>query len=432
MKLIAYLFLFCVIFEFPNKLNKVVMIINVIRHGARTPNKILPELEKYFPNIGKGKLTIQGLRQMILLGKAKRKEYLETKSTHFFNLLDINKISKQFLLISSPNPRAVESGIGYVSGLFPEYMYSINNIAEPDQQDYPIPPIMKNKAIKVYNNTFNFIIEDRENDMMFHSRKCKLPNDLLPLMEEKNKIYHFLTLNEKQLIFYFYKKYFNITLGSHSTDTFTEKLARSLYTAIRCLNFSYKNKIIPIPKHIHLILKKLFVHYLFFQKTHNDKETRMTSSPILDHMLNFFDHKVMNMDEKLDFYELSSFNYTDLKFVTYSGHDYNFVGLIKNLLDFNTIMHYINNLEMYQKLFIIPFASSIDFHLVKNEYNEFFIKIYLNGEELFENVRSYRERELILYDKQNGIPYKIFKKVIKSRIYPDYANCVMTRKNKLK
>ena len=123
---------------------------------------------------------------------------------------------------------------------------------------------------------------------------------------------------------------------------------------------------------------------------------------------------------------MGNFNYTDLRFVSYSGDDYNFVGLIKNLLDLNRILHYINNIERYERMLIFPFASTIDFHLIKDNRGNFFVKIFLNGEELFERMRSYLEGEELIYEHGKGIAYEKFKKILKSRIFEGHHHCIHT------
>ena len=104
---------------------EVKMIVNIIRHGARTPTEMRPEFEKYFATSDPGKLTYNGFRQMVMLGRVLRNRYINSKSKEYANLIDIEKIREQFLLISSPNPRAIESGIAYSLGLFPEYVYKL-------------------------------------------------------------------------------------------------------------------------------------------------------------------------------------------------------------------------------------------------------------------------------------------------------------------
>jgi hypothetical protein len=419
-----------------NSETKVVMIISLLRHGARTPSKLRPEFLTYFSSTQTGKLTLNGFRQMILLGKVHRSEYFENTHHMFKDFINKNKIKEQFLLISSPYQRAVESGIGYVTGLLPELLFKIHDVNNLiDNEENILPPIINtkdnNETSTYTNNLFNIIVESSHRDVIFHSRKCLFPETVYKNNEDKHindKQFNYLTTDEKKIVYEFYKDHFNITLKEIDFEEFTDKLARSLYTAVRCINANYNSgDKIKIPGNVEKILKKLFAYYLFIIRTDNDEITKITSSPFLDHILNFFDHKISNSENKLEFYELGKFNYTDLKLVTYSGHDYNFVGLIKNLLNIQTILEYIENIDIYHKFLIIPFASNLDFHLIKSS-GDYYVKIFLNGEEIFERLRSYKQGEEIIYEKNRGIPYKIFKKILQSRIFKNYHKCLATKK----
>jgi hypothetical protein len=430
-----FLFLIFIKSEIETNLKpEVKMIVNLIRHGARTPSKMRPEFGKYFTTAEPGKLTLNGFRQMVMLGRVLRDRYINNKSGKFANFIDIEKIREQFLLISSPNPRAIESGIAYSLGLFPEYVYKIYDVNNLNQEDDPIPPIIEHNSEEIEKLTekhFNFIIENRDRDVMFHSRRCKFPEDVYQESSSTNyeANYGVISEDERKLIYNYYKEHFNITLYGLDHNGLTDKLAHSLYTGLRCINFNIRNKI-SIPNKIHLILKKIFAYYLFMKRTDNDEITKITSSPFLDHLLEFFDHKVLNIEENLDFYHLGKFGYRDLRFVSYSGHDYNFVGLIKNLIRLDTISHYINNIHLYHKHLIIPFASNFDFHLIKWPNGEYYVKMFLNGEEIFEKIRSHTFDGEIIYDKEKGIPYKIFKKILKGRIFEKYNECLSTKKMK--
>src|SRR5690349_18219912 len=119
-----YFFLFLTLnsFLYEDKATyKVVMIVNLFRHGARTPTKMRPEFKKYFRDTQTGKLTVNGFRQMTILGKVLREKYINSKNPHLKDFFDLNKINEQFVLVSSPYVRAIESGLGYVLGLFPEF-----------------------------------------------------------------------------------------------------------------------------------------------------------------------------------------------------------------------------------------------------------------------------------------------------------------------
>jgi hypothetical protein len=413
MNYLYLLFLLCLLeIKIPEEAEnyKQILIVNLIRHGARTPNKIIPEFEEHLSEKQKGKLTQHGFRQMVLLGKSIREKYIKE------NFIDLNKVDEQFLLFSSPYPRAIESGIGYSLGIFPEYNYLMHNAA--DKIDL-MPP-----GIKHIIKSFNFIIENDERDILFHSRKCKFPKEVYK-SDDKDKNYKHLTDEERELVYNYFRENFPITLKDVTFHIFTDKLARSLFSGIQSINF-HKPNTFNLPSNVKQILLKLFIKYLFLTRTTNETITKITSTPFLQHLINLFEHKIYHIDEKLDFHELNNFHYTDLRLVTYSGHDYNFIGLLKNLLDMDTINHYINNIEEYHKLLYIPYASSLDFHLIQNKRGYYFIKIYLNGEEVFEKL-SLTDGEHIIYNKDYGIPYSVFRRIIKSRIFKEIDKCITTK-----
>jgi hypothetical protein len=195
-----------------------VMIVNLFKHGARTPSKIRPDFLKYFPDLDKGKLTTSGFRQMVYLGKVLRKKYFENSNNlpgykSFFNF---NKTSEQFLIISSPSPRSIESGIGYSLGLLPEETYKIYDTNNKIQDENPIPPILKDKPEELKNimrddKAYNFIIENRQRNFIFHSRRCKFPEHIYkPEIQDKN--YNYLTGKERVKVYEFYSKHFEISM----------------------------------------------------------------------------------------------------------------------------------------------------------------------------------------------------------------------------
>ncbi len=169
--------------------------------------------------------------------------------------------------------------------------------------------------------------------------------------------------------------------------------------------------------------------------------TKISASPFFDHIVNFFDHKIFNDDLEnnfINFWDLKQLNYTNLKIVTYSGHDYNFIGIFKNLLHPKTLEIYLNNVEKYRDFVIFPFASNMDFHLIKNNKDgKFYVRIFVNGKEILEKVRSGtldengNEME-IDYNLKTGLEYKTFRTILSSRIFEKYDECIHTIKKKKK
>jgi hypothetical protein len=412
---------------------KVKMIVNFIRHGARAPSSITQEAKKYFPGITESKkLTNSGFRQMVLLGKALRKKYLQSNLEELIGFFNESKSHEQFLLISSPVPRAIESGVAYTLGLLPEHIYNIYDSGDIIHNELNInPPILfsdndLNLSEEIFSKFYNFIIENRQRDILFHSTKCL---DLINVKEKNNKK-NSQTLNdeEKKILYNYLVKHFNETLSDYDFEQFDEKLAKKLTSNIRCINFNYKSNNIKIPDFINKIFLKLLGNYMVNIK-HDDHNTKLSSSSFFEHLIHLFNHKVKKKETILDLHHLSKFNYTDLRLITFSGHDTNLGSLIKNLLHIDTINEYLKNIEKYEEILLIPFASNIDFHLIEdNSYNitQYFVRVFLNGKEIFEKMRSHEEGKYILYRKERGIPYHTFIKILKSRINKSYKNCKKT------
>lgn len=449
MKLIIFLLSFVMnlsLVELNESGEKVVMIVNLLRHGARAPNKFIKEIEHLFPGLIPGKLTLNGFRQMTNLGRAMRKIYLENhrNSTSLRNFLDEKNIKNEYLLISSPYDRAIESGIGYAYGFLPNNEFNIIDFTDMNR-NYDSKSLYHKKdpsilsEISSEENVYNFMIEDKNRDVLFHSKKCEYPPHVYT-HEKMQKNFSFLLEEEKALVYEFYRKSMNVTFANITQELFSDKVARSLYVLMRCANANSKNKIFEIPKHIKTSLEKLFGKYLYTVRTNNENITKISTSPFFDHLVNFFDHKFFNIDKIenkfLNFWKLKELNYTNLKLVTYSGHDYNFIGIFKNLLHPKTLEKYLNDVEKYRDFVVFPFASNLDFHLIKNlRDGKFYVRIFVNGKEILEKVRSgvfdeNRNESEIDYDMTTGLEYKNFRRIINSRIFEKYDECMHTTKKK--
>lgn len=92
---------------------KLIFVIDVIRHGDRTPLIASPEMEKIWPQ-GVGQLTAKGMRQEYELGKLLRQQYVNQ-----YHLLpkqyDINTMTVR----SSAMPRTMMSAQSILFGLYP-------------------------------------------------------------------------------------------------------------------------------------------------------------------------------------------------------------------------------------------------------------------------------------------------------------------------
>jgi len=450
MKIIIFLLSLLInlcILEINESEEKVFMIVNLLRHGARSPNRFIKEIEHLFPGLIPGKLTLNGFRQMTNLGRSIRKIYLENyhNKTSLRNFLDETNIKNEFLLISSPYDRAIESAIGYAHGFLPNNEFNIIDLTDLNKNYDSKSLYHKNDPsslgdLSSEDKIYNLIIENKNRDVLFHAKKCEYPAHVYT-HEKIAKNFSFLKEEEKASVYDFYRKSMNITFQNITQEVFSDKIARSLYVLMRCANANSKNKFFEIPKHIKTSLEKLFGKYLYTVRTNNEDITKISASPFFDHIVNFFDHKIFNDDLEnnfINFWDLKQLNYTNLKIVTYSGHDYNFIGIFKNLLHPKTLEIYLNNVEKYRDFVIFPFASNMDFHLIKNNKDgKFYVRIFVNGKEILEKVRSGtldengNEME-IDYNLKTGLEYKTFRTILSSRIFEKYDECIHTIKKKKK
>jgi hypothetical protein len=401
------------------------MIVNFIRHGNRTPGKLFAEIKDLFYKMDGKKLTLSGMKQMNILGKIYRSRYLENK------LINLNSVTDEYLIISSPSTRSIESAIAFTMGLLPDKIYKIhdyNNLASRRDSN---PPMSKNFENEF--DYFNIIVERSSRNTLFHVKKCKFDGKDFP----KNKNYSYLTLEEKKNIFEFLGQLFPETLKNVTIEDFSDKMARSIYSSIRIVNKHY-HKQFKIPSHIEIILKRILSHFSYFGKMSNEEGSKIMSSTFFDHLIKFYDNKIKHHGLRDNFFKsiscctaasnldflpkIENEDYSDLKFVTYSGHDTNIAGIIRNFLTDEQLNEYFNNFEKYKQIVHISFGASVDFLLI-HKNGEYYVKILLNGKEVFDKIRSNKEGKYLYYDRNLGIKYEDLKRLLESRIYKNIHKC---------
>ena len=416
MKLFLPLFyLLSFILEIQASNGRLVMVINLMRHGARTPIGNWHLFEKYFPTLSKGQMTTNGWRQEILLGKYMRQKYLLNKN-NYEDFINLDNLHEEFLLISSPSQRTIDSAIGYSSGLFPDHIFSITDLNYENYKKNDIPPI---HGYDSYTPHYNFIINKKQSDTLFTPRKCVFPSHIEfgPDYIENNT--SILNETEKILVQNFFKSIFpNATKFDEENN---EKVFKSTYTSMHALNYQFNEEIIIVPKNIKLILNKLKVLGTYKKKIKSDNFLKLLNSEFFEHIINGFDTKIENIGRmKRKDFTIKNITLNNLKFISFVGHDTNLIALIKNLLDEDLLEEYIlkhqDQPEIYN--FLMPtFGSMIEFQLV--EYSgEFFVKLLMNGLPTFSKLKNN-----ISYDNTKGIPYSEFKSLLESRIFPHYKLC---------
>ena len=90
-------------------------VLEMNRHGARSPMYGLPSpVPKDLFKVGKGQLTGLGFLQHQQLGLERRREYIIEKG-----LLSEKFDSDEFLSVSTHLKRTYDSGLGFLTGLYP-------------------------------------------------------------------------------------------------------------------------------------------------------------------------------------------------------------------------------------------------------------------------------------------------------------------------
>lgn len=94
---------------------KIIMVIDIFRHGARAPHLVTPPYNFGSEwDIGSGELTSLGERQLYLLGQKRRAQYIEAEGV----LPDIYTSGTVYAEATFFN-RSVMSGYAYLMGLYP-------------------------------------------------------------------------------------------------------------------------------------------------------------------------------------------------------------------------------------------------------------------------------------------------------------------------
>lgn len=407
------------------------MVINIFRHGARTPKHYIEEIEPIFNKYPLGSLTDNGWRMQFLLGK-----YLKQR-------LPINFIKgpKDFLLICSYKERTINSGISFASGLV-NYMFKITQISNFDKfigssvskgksKNFSFAEIIfpSDKDSLMYKETFKFppikkfidnlkkfqlMVVSREQDILFHGRNCKFSKSINYMLgRDRNKLFFSdITFEEHKIIYDYLKIEFPLTFRNiKDFKIMTHYDIKNYYLIIKSLELEKPGFVSKMPAEVENSFYKVIYDYYYKKAISSEDQAKVTSSMFFDHLIYFFDKKISGITEENDF-----------KIVSYSGHDYNILGIINNLYG----RDYLDKLEKYSnKDFLFSsYSSSFEFHLIKKDFDEYFVRIFYNGKE---PNHKFINKNLVYYDRL-GVKYLEFKKMIKKQIFPDFRKCFIKSK----
>ena len=118
-KFVRILICFLILY-FINAKATLISVVELNRHGARTPKWFGEKQKDLFFGSQNMQLTINGFHQEQNLGHHIHKRYVDN-----VKFLSSNYSPEEFTILSSPTQRTVFSAAGFLSGLYPDY--TVNN-----------------------------------------------------------------------------------------------------------------------------------------------------------------------------------------------------------------------------------------------------------------------------------------------------------------
>jgi hypothetical protein len=400
---------------------KLILIINISRHGARTPTKEIPEAIKYFNKYLPGGLTYNGWRQLNLLGRYMRNKFILNKKQNAFHsslFLEDENFSKSFLVLSSPISRTLESAIAFSQGFIPDYLYNVTSLNHVKQQkSHALPPI-KGFKHPDYKKSFNILIPNITQDSLFNARKCKN----IEKSAKEGKDVELLSQEEREYIFEDFKIIFPISLNNITIREFTNEIIKDLISAIQSINFNFE---LPGPftirKKTEEILNKFLLNYFFRRKLFSEEFSIYITSHLFDSILKIFKNKTTMSDGKINYFNFpTNLNYRDLKLVFYSGHDITLLSFMRNLIKEVTLSSMADNYtNQLNSNFLTPeYSSFIQIHLIQQNL-EYYIQVFYIGINITNEIKI----SSIKFDPMLGIPFNEFISLIESKINHSYKDC---------
>jgi hypothetical protein len=346
----------CVLFlALPLLQAELIQVIQLARHGARTPNSFEFMSNQYREN--EGQLTVLGLVQQYHLGQEMRKRYIEDS-----NFLSEEFDSSEVLIKSSWKNRTIRSAYAFANGLYPQKdgILHENIFAE----DFPVEKILplKHRVNKVEKDDIKSVklneawakniteIIQEDGDLYFHAPKdgnCppaeKIIKELKKSRESQN-IEDFLSISLYPQL----AASINGPLGFTRVhpENLNMKKAKSVLDNYRCNTFHGKSH----PEIDDLTLKLLKkTRYLYAYKL-----------MLLDDMVRSVSSTKL-FQEFLDFTSAARDGVVGApKFVFYSAHDTN----LEILFSIFLLESVIAKNDDYN---IIPFSSVLSIELHKEQ-----------------------------------------------------------------
>jgi hypothetical protein len=391
-------------------LNKLLSVVDLNRHGARTSYSFPDKSENIYGS-GKMQLTINGFRQHQILG-----EFVNNKYIKQLNFLSLEYNQNNFEAFSSQTERTIFSATAFLTGLYPGYKIKVNY---DETEDFRIDDTFpsSNNQMKIKEIPLQVITKKR--DSMYHALNCKLDKKILKENDvciEKDPIYPITTedlknsCNELRTFLKIKETEDPNELSDHVklnylSDFYTSYVYHFI-SKLRGRNISEETKV---------IVKKEKINRWYCERIHDSKKYRLSVSNFLDKIYDYFKKAVEANEKKSEDYK---------KMVLFFGHDTNFVNLFTNIFKTEFLKEMLNKAiedEQIYNFLIPPFASNIFFELHFNEETaNYYVQIIYNGEYLNKGIKYIDDKNI----KGNMIDFKDFSKLVENIIDKDYQKLV--------
>jgi len=361
---------------------ELVQVIQLARHGARTPNSF-----EFIPNQypeTEGQLTVLGLVQQYFLGKEMRKRYVEN-----LNFLSETFNSSEVLIKSSWKNRTVRSAYSFANGLYPQEdgVWYENIYADGFPIDQLLPLKNRQRAVdpeeisrvKIDEEWAKETVEivSMEGDLYFHATKSgncppaeEVVKELKKSRESKDMEKYFGVALYTQLA-----SGVNRPLGFNllDPDTMNIKKAKSVLDNYRCNTFHGKEHP-EIDEHTLKILKKTRHFYAYKMMLIDDMVRSVSATKLFSEFLEYtsgIKNGIPNTP----------------KYIFYSAHDTNLEVLF-------SIFLLESKIDMEEHYNIIPFSSVFSLEIHKEEQtvegsselerkDSYYVKLLFNDEPQF-------------------------------------------------
>lgn len=395
----------CVLLLIPFVYNGLIGVVQINRHGARAPSNFPGLSSKILYGSSNYQLTINGYKQHEILGQWVAERYMQ----YDYTLLSEHYNPEEILFKASPEERTIFSGTAFIKGMFPK-----SNIfpifTNHTQMRADNSPPLKNYKMRVRHQDIPIIVLDPKNDKIFHSQHCRIntlsQTSLKSTLEHQN--FYNISMDEvTDALNEIRHQVPSLFKDKRIEDIYTMEFFSALTAFIIPIQFHTDNKYLQLSSETNALVEKFQLQKVYGLRMIDSETNKMVNSAIFDEILNYFETFIQG---------------GQLKFVLYSGHDTNIIGMIVNLLSKETILEMIQNHNEYFNFLQPNFASSFIFELHKfvngDNTEKHFVRILYNNEILNEGFAAG-----IKYNESlNGIEYDSLKSFLNSRINSDYQH----------